>query len=94
MHSKGTGMQQHTLLKNDLQLILRRAEPRDAEQMLAYFNQVAGESVNLTFGPGEFGLSVQEERAILLHMGESPTSLYLIAEIAGALTFSMLVSLG
>jgi RimJ/RimL family protein N-acetyltransferase len=92
MHSKGTGMPQHTLLKNDLQLILRRAEPRDAEQMLAYLNQVAGESVNLTFGPGEFGLSVQEERAFLLQMGESPTSLYLIAEIAGeiagALTFS------
>ena len=92
MHSKGTGMPQHTLLKNYLQLILRRAEPRDAEQMLAYLNQVAGESVNLTFGPGEFGLSVQEERAFLLQMGESPTSLYLIAEIAGeiagALTFS------
>jgi hypothetical protein len=44
---------------------------------------VAGESENLTFGPGEFGLSVQEERAFLHQMAESPTSLYLIAEIAG-----------
>jgi len=94
MHSKGTGVPQHTLLKNRLQLVLRRAEPRDAEQLLAYINQVAGESENLTFGPGEFGLSVQEERAFLLHMAESPTSLYLIAEIAGEIAGTLTFSTG
>src|SRR5713101_8529212 len=94
MHSKGTGVPQHTLLKNDLQLILRRAEPRDAEQLLAYLNQVAGESENLTFGPDEFGLSVQEERAFLQQMAESPTSLYLIAEIAGEIAGTLTFSTG
>ncbi len=83
MHFKDTGVAQHTLLKNHLRLMLRRAEPRDAEQMLAFLNQVAGESENLTFGPGEFGLSVEEERTFLRHTAESPTGLYVIVEIAG-----------
>jgi RimJ/RimL family protein N-acetyltransferase len=94
MHSEGTCLPQHTLLKNHLQFILRRAEPRDAEHLLAYLNQIAGESENLTFGPGEFGLSVQEERAFLLHMVESPTSLYLIAEIAGEIAGTLTFSTG
>jgi RimJ/RimL family protein N-acetyltransferase len=92
MHSKRAGEPQHTLLKDDLQLTLRQAEPRDAEQLLAYIDQVAGESENLTFDPGEFELSVEEERTFLQHMAESPTSLYLLAEITGeivgVLTFS------
>ena len=85
-------MAQHTTLKNNLPLTLRRAEPRDAEQVLTFLDQVAGESENITFGPGEFGLSVEEERAFLQQTTESPTSLYIIAEvageIAGTLTFS------
>lgn len=94
MHFKGTGVAQHTLLKNNLQLTFRHAEPSDAEQLLAFLNQVAGESENLTFGPGEFGLSVQEERAFLLQMAESPTSLYLIAEIAGEIAGTLTFSTG
>ncbi len=85
-------MTQHALLKNHLRLTLRRAEPHDAEQVLAFVDQVAGESENITFGPGEFEMSVEEERAFLQKSAESPTSLYLIAEIggeiAGTLTFN------
>jgi len=51
-------MVHYMLLKNNPRLTLRRAEPRDAEQLLAYLNQVTGESENITFGPGEFGMSV------------------------------------
>ncbi|HZS76050.1 MAG TPA: GNAT family N-acetyltransferase [Ktedonobacteraceae bacterium] len=83
---------QHTLLKNNLRLTLRRAEPEDAEKLLAYIEQVASESENLTFGPGEFGISLEQERAFLQQGAQSPTSLYLLAEvedeIAGTLTFS------
>ncbi|MDQ2714430.1 MAG: GNAT family N-acetyltransferase [Chloroflexota bacterium] len=85
-------MTQHALLKNNLRLTLRRAEPRDAEHVLAFLDQVAGESENITFGPGEFEMSVEEERAFLQKGAESPTSLYVIAEIgggiAGTLTFN------
>jgi RimJ/RimL family protein N-acetyltransferase len=94
LHFQGTNGVQYALLKNDLQLTLRRAEPRDAEQLLASIDLVAGESENLTFGPGEFGLSVEEERAFLQHMAESPTSLYLLGEIAGEIVGTLIFSTG
>lgn len=92
MEFKVASVAQHALLKNNLLLTLRHAEPRDAEHLLAFVNQVAGESENITFGPGEFEMSVEEERALLQQIAASPTSLYLIAEIegeiAGTLSFS------
>jgi RimJ/RimL family protein N-acetyltransferase len=85
-------MTQDIVLKNNLKLTLRHATPNDAEQLLVYMEQMAGESENITFGPGEFGVSVEEERAVLQQMSEAPTSLYLLAEadgeIAGVLTFT------
>lgn len=87
-------MAQHTLLKNNLQLTLRHAEPRDAENVLAFVNQVAGESENLTFGLGELGLSVEEERTFLQQTLESPTSLYIIVEIAGEIVGTLSFNVG
>ncbi|HET9918424.1 MAG TPA: GNAT family protein [Ktedonobacteraceae bacterium] len=87
-------MTEHIMLKNNLQLTLRRAEPDDAARLLAYLNQIAGESENVTFGPGEFELSVEEERAILQQVAESPTGLYLIAEVAGEIAGTLTFSTG
>lgn len=85
-------MIQHVVLANHLQLTLRPASPNDAERVLAYLEQVVGESDNLTAGPGEFGISVEQERVFLQQALETPTSLYLLAEIAdeivGVLTFN------
>ena len=94
MHFKDTGVAQHTPLKNNLWLTMRRAEPRDAEKVLAFLNQVAGESENITFGPGELGLSVEEERAFLRQTAESLTSFYLIAEIAGEIAGTLSFNAG
>jgi RimJ/RimL family protein N-acetyltransferase len=94
MHFKDTGVAQHTSLKNNLWLTLRRAEPKDAEEVLAYLNQVAGESENITFGPGELGLSVEEERAFLRQITESPTSLCIIAEIGGEIAGTLSFNTG
>jgi RimJ/RimL family protein N-acetyltransferase len=94
MHFEDTGMVQHIPLKNNLWLTLRRAEPNDAEQLLAFLNQVAGESENITFGPGEFGLSAEEERAFLQKTAEAPTSLYVVAEIAGEIVGTLTFSAG
>ena len=82
-------MIQHFLLKDNLQLTLRQAVPDDAENLLAYLNQVAGESENLTFGPGEFEKSLEEERDYLQQIAASPTSLYLVAEVAGEVAGSL-----
>lgn len=94
MHFKDTDVVQHVQLKNNLQLMLRPAEPDDAEQLLVYVNQIAGESENITFGPGEFTMSVEEERAFLLINAQSPNSLYLIAEIAGEIAGTLTFSAG
>lgn len=85
-------MAKHIVLKNNLTLTLRHAKPDDAQQLINYLNQVSGESENITFGPGEFGMSVEEERTFLIQNAQQPTSLYLIAEIeseiVGTMTFS------
>src|SRR5260370_17484669 len=89
---RADSMAQHMMLTNHRQLTLRPALPKDAEQVLAYLEQVAGESENLTAGPGEFGISLEQERVFLQQALDTPTSLYLLAEIAGEivgkLTFS------
>ncbi|GAC1355392.1 MAG: GNAT family N-acetyltransferase [Ktedonobacteraceae bacterium] len=94
MHFKDTNRTQHTQLKNNLQLTLRHAEPRDAENVLAFIHQVAGESENITFGPGEFTMSVEEERKFLQQTAASPNSLYIIAEIAGEIVGTLSFSTG
>ncbi len=92
MNSKRTEWPQHILLKNHFLLTPRPAEPDDAVQVLAYTEQVASESENLAFGPGELGISLEQERVFLQQIAEAPASLYLHAEIegeiVGTLTFS------
>jgi RimJ/RimL family protein N-acetyltransferase len=92
MNDEKTAWPRHIRLKNGLLLTLRPAVPQDAEQVLAYVEQVAGESENLTFGPGEFDISLDQERLVLQEAAQAPTSLYLLAEmdseILGMLTFS------
>lgn len=92
MYSKETGILQRVTLKNNLHLTLRHAESQDAERVLAFVHQIAGESENVTFGPGEFELSVEEERMVLQKIAESPNNLYILAEIAdeivGTLSFN------
>lgn len=84
-------MRQHLLTDGRL-LVLREAEPDDAAKLLVYIEQVAGESENLTFEPGEFEMGIEQEQAFLRASAQSPTSLYLIAicddEIVGSLSFS------
>jgi len=83
--------QKPVVLANQIQLTLRPALPKDAEHLLAYLELVAGESENLTSGPGEFGIDPRQERVFLQQALEQPTSLYLLAEvedkIVGTLTF-------
>jgi RimJ/RimL family protein N-acetyltransferase len=94
MNFEKTELPQYLKLKNDVRLTLRRAEPRDAEQLLVFIEQVAAESENITFGPGEFGLSVEEERVFLEKNAEAPGSLYLIAEVAGEIAGTLTFSTG
>lgn len=92
MNGEKIAWPQHISLKNGSRLTLRPAVPEDAPRLLAYVELVAGESENLAFGPGEFGMNLEQEQAVLQQIAEAPTSLYLLGEIegeiAGILTFN------
>ncbi len=66
----------HTL-RDGRTLVVREAAPPESAALLAYLEQVAGESDNLTFGPGEFEMSVEQEEAFLQSCHESPLMLYI-----------------
>ena len=70
-------------LKNGRELIIRKAEPNDALDILAYIHQVSGESDYLTFGPGEFGLSQEEEAKFIETVAASDNRLMICAFLDG-----------
>ncbi|HEX7021600.1 MAG TPA: GNAT family protein [Trueperaceae bacterium] len=77
---------------DDLAVLLREAVPGDAGTLLDYIEQVSGETENLTFGPGEFGLGVREEAEYLRACHAQENSVYLLAlhqeQIIGSINFA------
>ena len=51
--------------KSGLTFAIAEARPKDAEELLSYLERTSGESNFFSFGPGELGLSVEEEAGIL-----------------------------
>jgi RimJ/RimL family protein N-acetyltransferase len=88
------GLPRYLVLKHDLTLTLRQAGPADAEQLLAFLERVSGESENVTFGPGEFGWRVEDERVFLRQSAQTSTSIYLLAEVAGEIVGTLTFSAG
>ncbi len=72
-------------LRNGVRLTLREAKRSDAAVLLEYLAAVSAETDYLTFGPGEFNLSVEEEEAYLEKCQKANNSLYLLAEVEGRL---------
>lgn len=77
---------------SDARFVIREAEVADASALVDYVNAVSGETDNLAFGTGEFGMTVAEEERYLKALRESPNQLYLLAlvgkEITGGLSFT------
>ncbi len=61
-------------------MIVRIATPDDAEQLIALVNANDGEP-NLTNEPGEFNMTVEEERAFLASFEHQATSEFFVAEV-------------
>ena len=64
-------------------LIIREAQPDDATELLQYIEQTSGESDFLTFGPGEFSLTLEQERSYLQSCIDAPNALYTVGELSG-----------
>lgn len=79
------------VLKDGSLLFVREATREDAGAMLEYVESISGESDFLTFGPGEFGVTMSDEADFLERSYMSPNRLCLVAfiggELVGSLTF-------
>lgn len=81
-------------LKDGRVLVVREAHKEDASRILEYVESISGETAFLTFGPGEFSLSLEEEEKSILSCLESANKLFIIAEIAGTLAGGVIFSGG
>ncbi len=64
-------------------LVIEECQPSDASDLLAYINEVAGETDNLTFGAGEFGVSAREEEAILRTARDTGNAIHMKGVVDG-----------
>ncbi len=78
------GFRREVQVKNHT-LLIREAEPNDAQSMIDYINIVAGESNNIGFGPGEFDVPVEKEEKILEHYAALENSIFLVGYIGDEL---------
>ncbi len=72
-------------LKNGQVLVIREAQKKDASEILEYVNKMAGETDYLTFGQGEFNVSLEDEEKFLENCVESSNHFFIVAEIGGTL---------
>ncbi|NLZ92893.1 MAG: GNAT family N-acetyltransferase [Firmicutes bacterium] len=72
-------------------IIIRETQPADAGALLQFLEKVSAESDFLTFGAGEFEMTVAEEEKFLAGIAAQRNSLALIAlsqaKVVGSLTF-------
>jgi len=67
-----------TVLKNGKELVIRRPEPEDAKEILAYLKLVGGESDNLTFGRDDMNFSEEQERSYIEKVNADENCLLLL----------------
>lgn len=61
-------------------MIVRPAREDDAEQLVAFVHDLAAEPANnILWGPGEFAMTLEQEREFLASMARAPNSVFLVA---------------
>lgn len=66
-------------MKSGLKYEIRKVRLSDAERMLVYLDTVAGESDNLTFGPGEMAITLEKEQAFLESLEKADNQVMFVA---------------
>lgn len=66
-----------------MNIIITKAMPEDAEELLAYLKKVGGETDNLTFDGEGLPFSVEDEESYLRMLAESTTSVMFVAKKDG-----------
>jgi RimJ/RimL family protein N-acetyltransferase len=71
------------LLKNGDTVTVRKAGKSDAKAMLEYINTISSESHFLTFGEGEFNMTIEQEENFIDNISKQNNALLLVAEVQG-----------
>lgn len=74
----GKNLLKQVVTKSSKELTLRHSKPSDAKVLIEYLNIIGGESDNMTFGKGEFRLSVDQEETYLKALDEDNTSIMIV----------------
>lgn len=74
-------VKKEVIIKDGLVCVVREALEEDAENIIKYINTVAGESDNITFGPGEFNITLDEEKNLINRINEIENCIMLVATI-------------
>lgn len=77
------GMERVITIKDGRELRVVRVQPEDAGDILAYTERVSGESDFLSFGPGEFGISLEEETKFLRSLDGGRLGFFLKGVVGG-----------
>ncbi len=64
-------------------VIVREASADDASSILEYIDKISSQTDFLTFGKGEFNLSLEEEKSLIEKSKSDDVSLFLLAEVDG-----------
>lgn len=81
-------------LKDGKLLIIKEAAGADASKILDYVNSISSQSDFLTFGPGEFMMTVEQEEKFLEDTSKRNNALYIIGELDGKIVGSLNFSAG
>lgn len=68
-------------IKNGKSVLIREARSSDASRILEYIDRISCESDFLTFGQGEFEMSIEQEEQFLDSIARQNNALFIIAEI-------------
>lgn len=68
---------------NNEKIMIRKVNKSDAKALIEYLNVIGGESDFLTFGIGQFGISVEQEEDFIEGVLQNKNALFIIAEVNG-----------
>lgn len=66
-----------------MDVIIERAQPEDAEGLIAFMNTIGAETDNLSYGGEGFPVSQEEEAEIIREKNESPRNALFVAKKGG-----------
>ena len=87
-------MEKSITLKSGLQLEIRVPNVDDAQPVLNFIDIVSHESDNLTFGPGEFGITLEQEKNYFSKLKEDEENIFVIGLINGEIVCVANISTG